>query len=538
TNNSDVTAKGGGVYHTLLPLGEQTVSELKGQDGTKSISSLDQVYVYLLKQKQGSSYGKDTEYDQNNFAYIESGSKVESDLTASYDHQLSLTDDSSANTAIRIASSHQNTVNDSEIRSKLGKVLQYGIFTKNLTSLGADTECTVAADNVTATSIGSNLGLSASNWSGLNINTKAGKNTLTVTINGNLITKVRLEPSTSGQNAATASSASRFLKRALDLGNNGSTGTDVNSSDSNESEKEVTNGTAVFEDVKAGSYKIIGYDDNNEIIDVKYKTITNTSSGDDNKAEINTCYFGHHISDSLLNDMLDTKLRAPATLIANGNTYIKTADKQHTMRAGIDADKQIDFDASFANLISLSSELADAKSSDGVKVYYETPQSLSENNRSFDDSGNDWTVVNVDLTDAGNSYTLPGQYNDSTGQQMNGAAYTNSHSRIIWNFYTKGSNGSYSPYSGSITMGGTLCGILLAPSASVSGAKGDLGGCVAAASYGHSTGEVHQRSYTPSDQPIDQNITETLSNKAISVKKVWEGDSNYTKYRPGSITIN
>ncbi len=86
-------------------------------------------------------------------------------------------------------------------------------------------------------------------------------------------------------------------------------------------------------------------------------------------------------------------------------------------------------------------------------------------------------------------------------------------------------------------MGGTLCGIMLAPCASVSGASGDLGGCIAAASYDHTTGEVHQRNSTFSSSPIDQNLEETLSNKAVKVTKEWKDDDKYLDYRPGSITV-
>jgi hypothetical protein len=188
TNNADVNAKGGGVFHTLLPLGEHTVADLKGQDGTKSISSFDSVYIYLLKQKQGSSYGETTEYDQNNFQYIESGKLAESDLTATYTHQISLSDSSNANINIRIASSHSNIVTDSEITNKLGNALKYGIFTKELKSLSADTECTVAAEQVPETIKDcSDLGLSSSNWNNLYSNISVGKNNLTVRIHGDVI---------------------------------------------------------------------------------------------------------------------------------------------------------------------------------------------------------------------------------------------------------------------------------------------------------------------------------------------------------------
>ena len=543
TNNADVTAKGGGVFHTLFPLGEHTVADLKGQDGTKSIPSFDSVYIYLLKQKQGSSYGENTEYDQNNFQYVESGKLAESDLNATYTHQISLNDSFNANVNICIASSHSNIVTDSEITNKLGNALKYGIFTKRLESLSADTECTVAADQAPDTiTDSSNLGLSDNNWSHLYSNTSAGKNKLTVRIHGDVIKKVKLAPYDSTQSAVAPARASTFLKRSL-LKRNAAADVNGANVDSNESGKNVTdvkNGCAVFENVQPGSYKITGYDKDNQVIDVKYKTITNASSGDPStdgwKYDINTNYFGQ-ISDALLNKLLDTKLRAPATLIANGDTYKKSADTQYTRQSGVAENKQIDFEASFNNLALLSTELADAKSADNVKVYYETPETLRENNRSFADSDNGWTIINVDLTNAGTSYTLPGQYNDNSGTQMSGASYDNAHSRIIWNFYTSDGTTS-SPYTGTITMGGTLCGIMLAPRASVNGASGDLGGCVAAASYGHTTGEVHQRSYNPSSNPIDQNLEETLSSKAVHVKKIWANDSDYKDdYRPSSISV-
>lgn len=542
TNNADVTAKGGGVFHTLLPLGEHTVADLKGQDGTKSISSLETVYVYLLKQKQGSSYGENTEYDQNNFQYVESGKLAESDLNATYTHQISLNDSSNTNVNIRIASSHSNIVTDSEITSKLGNTLKYGIFTKELKSLSADTECTVAADHAPESiTDSSNLGLSDNNWSHLYSNISAGKNKLTVRIHGDVIKKVKLAPYDSTQSAVAPAKASTLLMRSL-LKRNATADVNGENVDSNESGKEVTvgqDGCAVFDNVQPGSYKITGYDKDNQVIDVKYKTITNASSGDPStdgwKYDINTNYFGH-ISNALLDKLLDTKLRAPATLIANGYTYKKSADKQYTKQLGVAENKQIDFEASFNNLATLSTELADAKSADNVKVYYETPESLRENNRSFTDSDNGWTIINVDLTNAGTSYTLPGQYKDNSGTQMNGASYDNAHSRIIWNFYTSDGTTS-SPYTGTITMGGTLCGIMLAPRASVSGASGDLGGCVAAASYGHTTGEVHQRSYNPSSHPIDQNLEETLSNKEVNVTKEWKNDDKYPDYRPDSISV-
>lgn len=545
TNNADVTAKGGGVFHTLFPLGEHTVANLKGQDGTKSISSLDSVYIYLLKQKQGSSYGENTEYDQNNFQYIESGELAESDLNATYTHQISLSDSSNANINIRIASSHSNIVTDSEITSKLGNALKYGIFTKELKSLSADTECTVAAKQVPETIKDcSNLGLSENNWSHLYSNISVGENKLTVRIHGDVIKKVKLvelAPYDSTQSAVAPDKASTLLKRSL-LKRNAAAdmnGKNVNSNESGKNVQDVQNGCAVFENVQPGSYKITGYDEDGQVIDVKRKTITNASSGDPWwKYDINTNYFGH-ISDALLGQLLDTKLRAPATLIANGNTYKKSADKQYTEQTGVAENKQIDFEASFNNLSALSTELANAKSTDNVKVYYETPETLRENSRSFTDSDKGWTIINVDLTHEGTSYRLPGQYNDASKNQMDGASYDNAHSRIIWNFYT--SNGTTSsPYTGTISMGGTLCGIMLAPCASVSGASGDLGGCIAAASYDHTTGEVHQRNSTFSSSPIDQNLEETLSNKAVKVTKEWKDDKDddkYLKYRPASISV-
>ena len=126
------------------------------------------------------------------------------------------------------------------------------------------------------------------------------------------------------------------------------------------------------------------------------------------------------------------------------------------------------------------------KSSSDAQVYYVKASEL-KHDMDISSNGNKYIIMNVDMSDVGSAFTLPGQYKiDGTAIQAN--FENQKESQILWNFYDYNTD---KVYEGTITQGSKMTGIILAPKCTVNGAPGNLGGTVIADTYNHTTGEIH-----------------------------------------------
>ena len=349
----------------------------------------------------------------------------------------------------------------SAIDSNLGVANDFGAFVKTL-SIGADVEATLAANTVV--SLGHSYNFSDNNYKAVN--------------NKIIITKTFTDKD--GKPKANASITLKLYRDKELVG----TQTVTTGSDGK--------ATAEFQHLLYGNYTFYEVI-NNEEIKVDGKTeegINVTYTGNagiiiENRGFSNYSYFNNvEVSGNDLD-------HARGGFIVLDNAY--EAHKNDNMtnarieKAGENEFPQIDFDTYFSTTLpNVSKSIAAMKSSSDVQVYYVKASEL-KHDMDISSNGNKYIIMNVDMSDVGSAFTLPGQYKiDGTAIQAN--FENQKESQILWNFYDYNTD---KVYEGTITQGSKMTGIILAPKCTVNGAPGNLGGTVIADTYNHTTGEIH-----------------------------------------------
>lgn len=212
--------------------------------------------------------------------------------------------------------------------------------------------------------------------------------------------------------------------------------------------------------------------------------------------------------------------------IKNNDDQILTFGNKNVVevKQNLSGDFPIDFDAAFTSLKSLSSTIADLRSSDDVKVInmpvgtngeIDYTNITCDGNKVFSDQNNyenngfqsegKLIIFNVDCTKLSANDTL--YLNRSPkidGQQLD--SWNTFANNIIWNFYTVDSNGSYGTFKGEINQGkaGACPGVVLAPDAYFYNGS-NMNGTVIAKETTHNS-EYHHIKL------IDNNINVTVNN--------------------------
>ena len=247
----------------------------------------------------------------------------------------------------------------------------------------------------------------------------------------------------------------------------------------------------------------------------------------------NINYFAD-IDDGASQDMLMELIRRSrhgVLVIENENDYnrmvaannaLSSAEQGTIVRPGTempDGDNapHLTINQNIGNYRILSATLASSLGSETVKVYDYTLSeivSMGQLNLTSDDK---LVVVNIDMTDAGDSAVIPvpttldgetleAQFN----QDGKGAAR-----RIIYNPYVRDVNGVRSPYTGTIDTSGTTSGTLLAPAATVKDLGGNWGGTVISAVANHGGSEIHSE-YQGRDREADSGVSNTKGHEAAT----------------------
>ena len=393
----------------------------------------------------------------------------------------------------------------SAIDSDLGVANDFGAFVKTL-SIGADVEATLAANTVV--SLGHSYNFSDNNYKAVN--------------NKIIITKTFTDKD--GKPKANASVTLKLYRDKELVG----TQTVTTGSDGK--------ATAEFQHLLYGNYTFYEVI-NNEEIKVDGKTeegINVTYTGNagiiiENKGFSNYSYFNNvEVSGNDLD-------HARGGFIVLNNAY--EAHKNDNMtnarieKAGENEFPQIDFDTYFSTTLpKVSKSIAAMKSSSDAQVYYVKASEL-KHDMDISSNGNKYIIMNVDMSDVGSAFTLPGQYKiDGTAIQAN--FENQKESQILWNFYDYNTD---KVYEGTITQGSKMTGIILAPKCTVNGAPGNLGGTVIADTYNHTTGEIHGvRPYVESqikNAAVKNSEKETKKAVAnIYVKKTFAGGNATQKF--------
>ena len=482
--------------------GEQIVTQIYDQNGgSNSNENLDgQYYVKVAIPKPDhldDKFESNKNFDQNNYIVYKSGDSYNGSYVISYDGQIDIKSSGTKDLKIEIKERNGERLSASKILEPLDFASGFGIFARDV-KITADVEATIAVEK--AEEISSDFGLSENNYKGI----KAVKE------NGNVIVNKTF----------TKNSTSPMPKQGIKI-------LLTNKVNSNDFKTEfcTTNEkgecSVIFENVEKGNYILSEEIDgqkatsdttittkNGENIDVKFSNneIIISEYTVEDKAFYNYNYVGKSNSDNNKVDL--SKMRGPGVLVVDDESlYTKFLDNSELKSRNIeltkpsDKYKRIDFDSEFKKFDDLSVKLANSIDSDDVKVYYLKSDDIKNSDIDFKSENKEYILVNVDCTNT-NEITIGGRnkrdgvslYTDgnaSNGNQDNSFVYNNG-AKIIYNFYVK-ENSKIKTFSGHIKTDDQSTGILLAPDATVDGAKGNHAGTIIAKDYNHTTGEVHQK---------------------------------------------
>lgn len=213
----------------------------------------------------------------------------------------------------------------------------------------------------------------------------------------------------------------------------------------------------------------------------------------------------------------------------------------------------IDFTSVFKSLSGLSASLGNegSSTSSAMKVISVVPSSNDQyalrtalaqalnyrdlqndlTNNGIPLGSNQYLVVNVDCRNI-SSVTIPACPIGGTSYS-NG--YTDTSSRVIWNFYN--SNGN--PYTGTVSTATSMLGTILAPSASVS-IGSTMCGTIYANTVTNPGGEIHKWPFRPTTD-VNRDVSFKVpggDTTSVTVKKVWSDNGNSAKKRPTQITFD
>lgn len=323
---------------------------------------------------------------------------------------------------------------------KLGEMLNYGVFTKEIATY-CHTESTIAAEKATALG---EYGFSSNNFNmisnKLTVNYDAGEKELTLVLLRN-----------------GAEYAKKNVKGA---------------------------GSEVFDRIPGGSYeaKLM---ENGEYVSVGGEAtivVPETYS--------NVSYIGKLDGTSSIGMPV-----GPGVVLLNDKDDYEN-NKNYNARQNVSVvytENTIDFDANLGNASEVSKMLANAKTGGSFKVYNLTSSTINSNdvvNNGFKSDGYDYILINLDMTGKTDAYIQGNYKRDNKSLSANFSGDWKHQAKMIYNIYTV-ENGNPVPYTGIVREQNPLTGILLAPEATVYGA-GNHGGIIIAGKYFHTKGEVHQ----------------------------------------------
>lgn len=331
-----------------------------------------------------------------------------------------------------------NAVSMDNVTQKLGKTLNYGVFTREIATY-CHTESTIAAEKATALG---EYGFSSNNFNMINnkltVNYDAGDKNLTLVLLRD------------GEVYATKS-----VK-----------GT----------------GTEVFEKIPGGEYSV-AFMENDEYIKAGGNTEVPEVYG-------NVSYIGKLEGTNNIGMPV-----GPGIVLLNDKDDYEN-NKNYNARQNVKVlytEEAIDFDTNMENAKEVSKELASLTTGGDFKVYNLTASEINSNdvvNNGFKSDNYDYILVNLDMTGKDDA-TIQGNYKrDNKSMSANFSNDWEYQAKMIYNLYEV-VDGEVKPYDGIVREQNPLTGILLAPAAEVYGA-GNHGGIIIADKYNHTKGEVHQ----------------------------------------------
>ena len=459
--------------------------------GKHSIEDHDfDVVVATQKLDKDIEISDSMKFDENSFNKINDGDIVNGSYKISIKTDVNMTNknDGSIEIVVRSLEGRKYTVND--IMPRLDFAYGFGVFAREFW-LGPDIESTVAVEK--AHQLDADFGLSKNNYDGFHESAETNK--------------VIVSKKFTKENGSAAVGE----KVIIELNGQNSSKNPVQTKSCVTDSKGRCNVT--FDKLVAGTYSV---SENVNGTSVSTSQTLKDEHGNDitvtvpekNKASIskqkaNYNYIGD-VDTSITADKI--KLREPGTLVVDSQTLYNnlssnekfngSEDKIKLVKAGEeDGYPKINFDSEFENLNDISVDLAGAIDSENLKIYYLTAEQIKEKKINFSTDGREYIVVNVDCTSVvgTNSKVEIGGENLRDGEKEVGETFVfENGSKVIYNFYKK-ENGEIKPFDGKIETMSSTAGIILAPSASVTGATGNHSGTIIAKEYHHEKGEVHQQ---------------------------------------------
>ncbi len=479
--------------------------------GKHSIEDHDfDVVVATQKMDKDVEISDSMKFDENNFNQINDGDIVNGSYKISIKTDVNMTNKNDGSIEIVVRSLDGRKYTTEEILPQLDFAYSFGVFARDFW-LKADIESTIAVEN--AHQLESDFGLSENNYKGfyesaethkIVVQKKFLKSTNNGTVNGPAVgEKVNIELN------KTDETKTPFKTKSCITDSKG-------------------NCSVTFDGLKAGSYSVSENINGQSVnVDGTFKdehdneiTVTIPKENDINisKQVVNFNYIGSYNGDNGKEiTPSDVKLRNPGTLVVdsedlynklyNDEKFNGSENNIKLIKAGmVDTEQsdtqrynKIDFENEFEKLNDVSKMLVGAIDSKDLKIYYLTAEQIAKKNINFSTDGREYIVVNVDCTNVNSDSKVEiGGENFRDGEKEVGETFVfENGSKVIYNFYKK-ENDEVKPFDGKIETMAATAGIILAPSASVTGATGNHSGTIIAKEYHHEKGEVHQqyRGYT------------------------------------------
>ena len=485
------------------------------------------VIVATQKMDKNVDVTDSTPFDQNSFTEVKNGQIVNGSykLTIKKNVDMRNKNDGSIEIIVRSLEGKKYTVND--IMPKLDLAYGFGVFAREFW-LGPDIESTVAVEK--AHKLDADFGLSENNYTGFHESAETNKVVVSKKFtkeNGTAAVGEKVIIELNSQNSSNVVQTKSCV-------------TDSKGRCSVTFDKLVAGTYSVSEKVNGNSVsktQIVKDEDGNEIT----VTIPEKNKASISKQKANYNYIGD-IDKSII-DNVDVKLREPGTLVVesdelynklHSNEKFNSNDESKIKLVKADQEEgypKIDFTSEFEKLNDVSVDLAGAIDSENLKIYYLTADQIKNKNINFSTDGREYIVVNVDCTNVNSDSKVEiGGENYRDGELEVGKTFVYEEgSKVIYNFYKK-ENGEIKPFDGKIETMDSTAGIILAPSASVTGANGNHSGTIIANEYHHEQGEVHQQfrgvtgslsianSIKVEEQHITVNKVDALSNPVVGAK--------------------
>ncbi|MBP1736598.1 MAG: hypothetical protein H6Q60_479 [Oscillospiraceae bacterium] len=442
------------------------------------------------------------------------------------------------------------TVTAEDIASGLSSVTDYAVVAKNY-YLNNHVEGNIAVQNLQ--SISNKVGITSNVYSYL-----PSTFTLTVSISAgsshaNTAYKVGIYTDSSGKNSVTTVSLTTNAK--------GTASASVSLSSTkvyyafllDSSGSPILSSAATAQGITGGGLTLASSNDNY----IQY--VNGTSSELFQSATINgsivpvSVTFGSDYTTASADNGNATSLKKGSSTIIDKICASGDANKVSSFSIASNSSFPYDFDTVFSNLSSLSQSLSYVSSTTDSSATLKVLQvTLNDKNNTLQAAllsalnttdtnylantgislaSGQYLLINVDCG-SNTSVTIPAC---RIGGLDYATAWTDTASRIIWNFYS--SSSSDRSYSGSITNATGMLGNILAPSATFT-VGSTMCGAVYAQTVKVSNGEIHKTPFRYGN--LCKSVCFTLpgsNTTSLTVNKVWSDNNDSAKKRPTSITV-